>query len=176
MPPLLSLKAPAELETSDDTNGLVEKPYSAWNYMIPRYWMPFGYVLDGGFGLQASTGSTDPLGRHAYNLAAEWDSLTKQTGGTFAYTNRQTPVAITATASQVYRYSYTSETSLKDTSFGLAGGFDIPFMFKNWNLALSWRHSDGVCNEHHRAQRPGVIVGYNSAIQRGYDFTESGAR
>jgi hypothetical protein len=175
--PMIQLASPNKIEQESIEGPFLEKPYSVWNYMIPRYWMPFGYALDGGIGLQASTGSTDPLGLHTYNLGVEWDSLTKQTGGTFTYTNRTTPVALTGVASQVYRYSYTNASTLKDTSFTAAGAFDVPFMFKNWTMSLLWRHSTTeFINSTIERSGPSAMIGYNSAIQRGYEISpESGS-
>lgn len=175
--PLLSLPTPPKIETAVSEEPLTEGPYSPWRYMIPRYWMPFGTTLDGGFGLQASTGSTDPLGKHTYNLAAEWDSLTKQTGGTFSYANNTTPVTLSLSASQVYRYSYTNQAVLKDTSGAVAASYNLPFMFRGWDASLGWRHSNTeFISTTIERSGPTFLFGYNSAIQRGYEIApESGS-
>lgn len=175
--PLLTLPTPPETPVVAQEDPLAESKYSPWRYMIPRYWMPFGAALDGGYSLQASTGSMDPLGKHSYTLAAEWDSLTKQTGGTFSYTNMTSPVGVTVAANQVYRYSYTSQAVLKDTGGAISATYNIPFMFKNWDLSLGWRHSNTeFINSTIERSGPSAVIGYNSAIQRGYEISpESGS-
>lgn len=175
--PLLTLPSPAKIDIPAQGDPIVEGSYSAMRYMIPRYWMPYAEAIDGGVIVQASTGSLDPLGRHAYTLGAEWDSLTKQTGGTFAYTNNQLPVGITVNANRVYRYSYTNESTLRDTSGGIAATYGIPFMFRSWDLSLGWRHSNTeFTNSTIERSGPSVVIGYNSAIQRGYEISpESGS-
>ncbi len=175
--PLLNVHAPAKIETPMAEDPLIEDKYSAWRYMIPRYWAPFGSAIDGGIALSASTGSVDPLGKHGYKLGAEWDSLTKETGGTFTYVNNSTPLEIELNASQVYRYFYTTETTLKDTSGGINFSYNIPFMFRSWDLSLGYRHSNTeFVNTVIERSGPTAIIGYNSAIQRGYEISpESGS-
>jgi hypothetical protein len=175
--PLLNIPTPKMVETSTQEDPLAEGSYSPWGYMIPRYWMPFGAALDGGVSLQASTGSVDPIGNHAYSLAAEWDSLTKQTGGTLSYSNNTTPLGLNFSANQVYRYSYTNQAILKDTGAAISATYDIPFMFKSWDLSLGWRHSNtDFVNSTIERSGPTAVIGYNSAIQRGYEISpESGS-
>ncbi|MCB9072868.1 MAG: PD40 domain-containing protein [Bdellovibrionaceae bacterium] len=175
--PLIQLPKPPPLEEANIEGPFQERSYSPWHYMWPRYWMPFGYVLDGGFGLQASTGASDPVNYNSYNLVAEWDSLTKKTGGTATYSNRSTPVEIVASASQVYRYSYTSQTTSKNNNYSLGGNYNVPLLFRNWDIGLSWNHSETeFTSSFLRRSGPMLVVGYNSAIRRGYEISpESGS-
>lgn len=175
--PLLIVHSPPKLDAPASEAPLLEGDYSTWPYMIPRYWAPFGSAIDGGISLQATTGSSDPVGRHGYALAAEWDSLTKETGGTFSYRNTMTPVDIGLSASQVYRYSYTNGDTLKDTSGAVNFSYNIPFMFRSWDLSLGYRHSNTeFTNTVIERSGPTAIIGYNSAIQRGYEISpESGS-
>lgn len=175
--PLLQVPSVQIQSESSQDGPLAEDKYSAARYMIPRYWMPFGSVIDGGIALQASTGSVDPLGKHAYTLGLEWDSLTKETGGTAIYTNNSTPVSLSAMASQVYRYNYTNASTLKDTSGAFSAGYSLPFMFRSWNVSLGWRHSNTeFSNATIERSGPTFLLGYNSAIQRGYEISpESGS-
>lgn len=176
--PLLQVPLAPKIETPQEQEApYVEKPYSALSYMLPRYWMPFGSTLDGGILLQASTGATDPVNQHSYNLGVEWDSLTKQTGGTFIYANTTTPIAITATASQVYRYIYSTQSTLQDTSGSINGSYDLPFLFSGWDFNLGWRHSNTeFTNKVIERSGPVASLGYSSVVQRGYEISpESGS-
>ncbi|MBY0385722.1 hypothetical protein K2X05_11250, partial [bacterium] len=153
-----------------------EKDFSPWPYLLPRYWMPFGNVIDGGMSFQASTGASDPLGKNTYGLMLEWDTLTKRTGVSGSYVNNSTPVELGLSASQVYRYNYTLDSALRDTSGAVSAGYDIPFMFRNWTLGLSWKWSETeFVNSIYRRSGPSMILGFNSAVQRGYEISpESG--
>lgn len=181
VPPLLKIPESTVSSSSNGTgNGETgefsfakkEKDFSPFYYLIPRYWMPFANVIDGGVSFQASTGASDPLGKNSYSLMAEWDTLTKKTGVSAAYTNNSTPVELGVAASQVYRYNYTSETSLRDTSGAVSASYDIPFMFRNWTLGTSWRWSETEFTTlTYRRSGPSVVLGFNSAIQRGYEIS-----
>ncbi len=153
-----------------------EEDFSAWPYLWPRYWMPFANVLDGGISFTASTGSADPLGKHAYSLMAEWDTLTEKTGISAGYVNNSTPITLGVSGSQVYRYNYTTESALRDTSGMVSGSYNIPFMFRTWNLGLSWRNSETELSyATYRRSGPLVTLGFNNAIQRGFEISpESG--
>jgi len=171
--PLLDVPLPPPMPADQQQTFFEEKPeedYSVWPYMIPRYWMPFGYVLDGGMGFTASTGAADPLGKHAYNVMAEWDTLTERTGLTVDYINNTTPIEITASASQVYRYNYSGNGSvLKDTGGMLGGNFNVPFMNKSWTSGINWKQSETELRTRViRRGGPGAYLSYNSAIRRGY--------
>ncbi len=173
--PLLPLNDSPSTVRSDGTNfsfAQKEDDFSPWPYLLPRYWMPFGNVIDGGISFQASTGAGDPLGKHAYTLMAEWDTLTQKTGISGGYVNNTTPVELGVAASQVYRYNYTTKTALKDTSGQLSASYDIPFMFRNWTLGTSWRWSETeFVNTIYKRSGPALTLGFNNAIQRGYEIS-----
>src|SRR5690606_4575159 len=60
------------LASSEDLPSpeITVKKDSLWPYILPHYWIPFFYPNYGGFSdhfiVTVSTGSTDPLKRHAY--------------------------------------------------------------------------------------------------------------
>jgi hypothetical protein len=185
VPPLLSVPTPEALPAPTAVPPGTEMPtatvaketeYSPLGYLIPRYWMPFAYVLDGGFSFSASTGVSDPLFKNTYNLMLEWDTLTQKTGASFAYANRSTPVELTASASQVYRYLYTTKSTLQDNSYSVGANFNVPFVQRSWTMGVNWKHSDTEfpTTLYHRSG-PGAFISYGNAIQRGYQISpESG--
>jgi hypothetical protein len=154
------------------TTEAKETEYQPLGYLVPRYWMPFAYVLDGGYSFTASTGVSDPLFKNSYNLLMEWDTLTKKTGASFAYANRSTPVEITASASQVYRYLYTTKSTLQDNSYSVGANFNVPFVQRSWKMGVDWKHSDTEFPKtlYHRSG-PGAFISYGNAIQRGYQIS-----
>lgn len=181
VPSLMSVPNPEELPTQVAVAPGTEMPpvtseketsYQPLGYLLPRYWMPYAYTLDGGVGFQASTGVSDPLFKNSYNLLVEWDTLTQKTGTSLAYSNRSTPIELTASASQVYRYVYADKSSLKDNSYSLGGNFNVPFVMRNWTLGLNWKHSETeFFSGDTRRSGPGVIISYGNAIQRGYQIS-----
>ncbi len=175
VPPLMeipSFQKPPEVQDSATFWNEKEENFSPWPYLLPRYWMPFANVLDGGISFQASTGASDPLGKNSYSLMAEWDTLTTKTGVTAGYVNTSTPVALGVSGSQMYRYNYSNKTSLRDSSGTLSASYNIPFMFRNWTLGVNWKVSETeFTTTTYRRQGPSATIGFNNAIQRGYEIS-----
>lgn len=88
--PLLAERYPAaktEISNVDKSNIT---SYSAWPYLIPKYWIPnFSWTQESTtFG--ATTSSADPLGKHAYQIYVDYETAQKDTSSAFAYTNNST--------------------------------------------------------------------------------------
>lgn len=74
--------------TQQDTPKYEENEYSTFSYLLPHYWLPFFYFDDKGVQASISTGSTDPIGIHAYNLFASYDSNTRHGNYQLNYLNQ----------------------------------------------------------------------------------------
>ncbi|MBY0316805.1 MAG: hypothetical protein K2Q26_14895 [Bdellovibrionales bacterium] len=172
--PLLTLPQPATLDLADDfdATALKEKEFYPFRYLYPRYWMPYGYLLDGGIGLQASTSMADPLNKNIISLGAEWDSLTQKTGGSVSYTNMSTPVALSISAAQVYRYIYNADVSLKDTGASAQARSYIPGLNQRWTMGLeidSFTTEFGTSSIERSG--PGIFLAYNNSRRLGFEIS-----
>lgn len=84
--------APTEAELEREFSPLLQerKPYSSLKYLYPRYWFPFIYSSETGYGFQISTAVFDPLEKHSYGLDLSFDSYNKETTGSINYKNTTT--------------------------------------------------------------------------------------
>lgn len=64
-----------------------KKSYQASKYLKPRYWLPFVFVSDSGYGTQISTSSFDPLEKHSYSVQAGYDTYVQESNLGLSYAN-----------------------------------------------------------------------------------------
>lgn len=64
--------------------------YSSSKYLIPKYWLPFIYSSESGYGTQVSTSAFDPLEKHSYSLQAGYDSYAHKSNFLISYGNTTT--------------------------------------------------------------------------------------
>jgi hypothetical protein len=86
-PVIKSANTPIPTDFKLDQAKIDKSEYSALPYMLPRYWLPSIYSVQGGTMMQASTSASDPFGEHSYALLGEYDSFTNKTGYSFSYLN-----------------------------------------------------------------------------------------
>jgi len=101
--PALGTEAPAgpgtdgPRETSDSapagpTVGISTMPasedYAAWEYLRPRYWIPFVYWDDVSTKFTVLTAAQDPLAKHSYSLSGAYDTTIKKWSGAAVYENK----------------------------------------------------------------------------------------
>jgi hypothetical protein len=70
--------------------------YTIWPYILPHYWLPDFSFYSGGAQIGGSTSGSDPLAKHAYSLAASYDTVPERLSANFLYTNNTTPATIVA--------------------------------------------------------------------------------
>lgn len=151
--------------------------YKPSHWLMPKYWFPYGYFLPGGLYAQAQTAAADPVGRHAYSLAAAYDTLSRKPSVFGSYQNATWPVAtLTFSGEDINEYLY-SEGLVRQTTAGSAlGSFYLPGLSNKWQGALGWEYlqTDALGSF---AVRNGadVALSYNNFSMRGYQISpESG--
>src|SRR5690606_36962162 len=77
IPPLIQANWSAVPQLSTEV-AIEERSYSSWPYLLPRYWIPFVYPVEGGALFQGITGGADPLGKHTYLLEGSFDTVTQK--------------------------------------------------------------------------------------------------
>jgi hypothetical protein len=83
---------PEDADLEKEFGSLLDekRPYASLGYLRPRYWLPFIFVTDTGYGTQISTSSFDPLQKHAYSLQAGYDSYVRESTLGMNYVNMTT--------------------------------------------------------------------------------------
>ncbi len=149
-----------------------KKPYSAWPYMVPTYWMPFIYIIPGGTFFSASTSALDPLGFHAYMAEASYDTLSKEPSVGARYVHSQTKIIYTLHAADTQTYVYSGNFVRHDTSLGLTGSFFLPKLKDSWKGALGWSHLQTELNANVESRSgPRAVVTYSDVSQRGMQIS-----
>lgn len=172
-PPMETYTPPdARLSEAD----LQERDFSAWPYMIPRYWMPYAAFVPGGAYLSASTSSGDPMGRHLVAASISTDTRHSKPNIFGAYSNATTNVKYTFLVDDFSQRLSSSGFDRRTTTSDASGQFYIP------SLSNSWRGEVGI--NHQRAEVPtttstdirirgGVRAGllWQSLSQRGHEIS-----
>lgn len=145
-----------------------EEPLNPWPYMVPRHLLPFGFVLDGGAGFSLSTSASDPVGQHSYAASALWDTLTKKTGGTLAYTNRHFDIDFTLQGFNLFRFDPAADVTLKDAGGSLSLQGPVPGLSANWLWGTQWLYSaTELGNGDVTRTGPSLFLNYNNTLRTG---------
>lgn len=163
----------APVKSTDKTK--IEE-YSAWPYMYPRYWIPNLSFDQNGSVIGGSTGAADPLGKHAYSLAAAYDSKSKESSTAFLYNNNSTRAQLslygldyntnvinTSTRFRHQQYQAQALWQILPVSVDLYSGFGYRWTARSFSNAR--REQNG----------PAFILTYQDYVQSGAQISpESG--
>lgn len=127
-----------ENTTTKEVYSVANRSYQPIRYLLPRYWIPFIYPVDGGFIFQGTTGSSDPLGKNVYLLDASYDNLTEKLSYGVAYTNHSTPVGLGASHVEINEYLGASSLTLTQRFSRLSSDFFLPGFSNSYSGHLSW--------------------------------------
>ena len=146
--------------------------YHPSHWLLPRYWIPYMYLLPGGFYAQASTSGNDPLERHAYTLTGAYDSLSGKPSVFGSYLNSTTRVPLLFVGQDVTEYLYASGLQRKTTAGSVSGSFFLPGLSNAYRGALGWEYlatdALGFLTVRNGAD---VALTYQDVSQRGYQIS-----
>lgn len=117
--------AVAVTEASGISLASQSREYSPYGYLWPRYWLPFVAWDDRGVYVSAQTSGSDPLGKHAYSLQAQYDSAIDRGTYILSYRNQTHWPMI-----DVVSYDY----SLQLATPGQYSRTQLNFIGANWEL------------------------------------------
>lgn len=137
-PAQLAFSEKSEWAPAQDTkSSLAVEDYSPWRHLVPRYWIPFVYPVEGGMLFQGFTEAQDPSGRHAYRLDGSYDSVTKQAGYGLAYFNSTTPVDLGFFFAESNEVLGSTSARLSNQRSAIAGNGFIYGLSNAWRWGLS---------------------------------------
>lgn len=155
LPPTVGPLTDYEWPKYEPPSLVVEAATEVYNpvpHLLPRYWMPYVYIAPEGSYFQASTTGGDPVGIHAYSIAAAYDTLTEQPSFLLGYTNGSTDIPLSIQGSDYYDYFYGSDLIHRTRSLSVSGRFHLPRLSNDWQGGLGWHFlrdelRDGLGNE-----------------------------
>lgn len=134
-PPVTTAKVPVR-----------EESYIPPLYMLPRYWIPFIYQVEGGAIFQGMTSTQDPAGRNQYSLLGSYDTITKKPSYGVSYANNSLPTEIGMSYGKSYSYLGASGLMVESQAATLNFSQYWPFNDRNtrWSLGGIWIDTESV--------------------------------
>lgn len=171
-PPLLSTLPQLQYPQSTGIPTLpadfsaTEYDYSPWRHLVPSYWIPFIYPVEGGIIFQGVTATQDPTGRHAYAVDASYDSVTNQFSYGILYNNATTPMDLSLLAAETNELTSAGGSRLTNQIYrlGSSGYFYHVSNSWRWGLAGSYTNTEAT-NDSYRRVGPTVGVNYLSSAK-----------
>lgn len=122
-----------------------EESYQPLEYLLPHYWIPFVYSVEGGLLFQGITANNDPVGRNHYALAASFDTVTQKPAYGINYVNNSTPVGIGMSYAKAISYLGASQLTLESQSAGMDFTTTWPALSRNfsWRMGGLWSDVNG---------------------------------
>lgn len=172
------LPTPPKIDINEPTETVV-KNYSAFPYILPRFWIPtVSFLQGGGVIYEGSTFHNDPLQKHNYSLLGTYNSLTEKGGGYFSYTNQQTRFPTTIYASSFDDYFAGIDEVRENESAGLVISSHIYKVSSSWNLGFGWSYNKRQAFDQ-TFYRVGPTFGFrfDNTSQKGHEISpESGQK
>lgn len=188
-PPKLARKKVVKYEIKEapkESLTLNEESYWGTSYLFPQYWLPsINFTGSGknddevGVFLGATTGASDPVGHHAYDIGGGYDTLTEQPSGYFTYMNSWTPIRFGALLSETNDYLYGAETYQRNSIAQGIFSFYLPWLSNNWRGNLGWNYHQSEVDDLglQVLQGPSIGFQYMNLEQSGYQISpENGGR
>ncbi|NCN39974.1 hypothetical protein GW916_01865 [bacterium] len=129
-----SLPSEAQLQSVVEDEG----SFYPFKYLLPTYWLPFIYPIEGGVIVQGSTAGTDPVAVNQYFLNGSYDTATDGSSYGLAYLNNSFPVSLGLSASKFQEYLGASGATIEKTN--LSGQLSSPlgFLSRRWNSSVGY--------------------------------------
>ncbi|MEZ0390863.1 MAG: hypothetical protein ACAH59_01515 [Pseudobdellovibrionaceae bacterium] len=170
----------------------IEKPpaddYSAWPWMLPRFWLPNLYFYDGGAVIGAATAAADPLQKHAYSVAAAHETETQETSSQFLYTNNTTQATVLVKALDYNTSVVNTNIDFRQQDYETDALWEVPQIGSDFFAGVGYRwlgrdysnvnysfQSESYRNAETEAHGPSLLAAYSSLSMSGAQVTpESG--
>lgn len=117
-----------------------ERSFSPWRYLVPRYWIPFVYPVEGGILFQGTTAVTDPVGRHTYALDGTYDSVTNKWGYGVGYSRAHRPLEWNVRAAESNELLASDSITLTHRLQAIGLSSFLPGLSNSWRQSLAFSH------------------------------------
>ena len=113
-----------------------DESYLPIEYLLPHYWIPFIYSVEGGALLQGTSDGSDPAGRNKYSIFGTYDTVTKKPGYGISYINSSLPTDIGVNFAKTVSYLGASQHVIENQGGGVTLTNDWPFdnRFTHWSV------------------------------------------
>lgn len=131
---------PSSKNPSEATQEIAYKEKGAYpfKYLVPRYWVPFIYPVEGGVIIQGSTSATDPVAVNLYSLAGSYDTVTKGSSYGMFFQNNSFSTSIDLYGLQFQEYLGASDELVETKKYGGLLSQPLGFLSKRWRFGLGY--------------------------------------
>jgi hypothetical protein len=123
-----------------DKSIFEEHSYQPWQYLWPRYWIPFLYPVYNGVFMQAATSIADPTGTNKYDASISYDTVTGRPGYSLLYTNSSLPPDIDLGYSRAENYLSASGYVLDEQIATGDLAFYLPWLGRHWKMSTGYMY------------------------------------
>jgi hypothetical protein len=166
--PLVSTKGPQKVVYPQESS-VVQENYKPYRYLLPHYWMPFVYPIEGGMLLTAQTGASDPVGLHSYTLFSGYNTFIEKPNLAFSYAHQRGVNTWGISAAEDFYYVKAASNLLQDRNLLLS------FKHKwnsSWSGGLAWSYRvTGDGNKSAERHGPRISLGYSDLEQKGDEIS-----
>jgi len=165
--PLIRVSKP-DWEEPTVRASLARADYDPLPYLVPQYWFPlFAFVPDGFF-VSALTGAQDPLQKHAYFLAGNYNSLPGQVGFDGRYELAVGDGYATLDGGIEHPYYYAYDISATNTYLDLQYEFFPTRTNKDWQVGARFsKNKSDIPNVYsYEYAGPGAFIKYSNVAQK----------
>ena len=150
-----------------------KEEYSSLGYMLPRYWLPYFWIVPNGSYFSASTSAVDPVAHHSYALTAAYDTLTRHPSFSGQYLNQDTRLSLLFAGTDLWEYIYSGNYPRHSTYGDIRGSFFIPGFSDAWKGLVGWEYAQSQAQGSTNAIRGGPQVGiqYSDVTEAGYQIS-----
>ncbi len=170
--PVTTVEPPRVLTQNPLTLTSQQTPYQPARYLIPRYWMPFLYPIEGGVLITAQTAAADPIGRHSYNLMGGYNTYIERPSLAFSYAQSRGLRTLGLSVTDDY-YAITGNGGLLHDANGLVSWSNrIPAWGEKWTGQIAWSYrqtSDNAASVERHGPR--LTLSYSDLEQKGDEIS-----
>lgn len=153
-------KLTSDIDKLEDLKVYKNREYASSDFLVPQYWIPFIYPVEGGVLLQASTSAGDPLDKQNYSLGLSYDSLSQALSGAISYLNQMTVVGIGLGYGLFNEYRSGSGQEIKTQSASLSTHYHLS-SDNAWNGSVGGYYARTDKSNNQELERLGGTLGIN---------------
>jgi hypothetical protein len=147
-----------------DKSTFEDKSYQPWEYLWPRYWIPFLYPVYNGVFMQASTSISDPTNTNHYDASVAYDTVTGRPGYSLNFTNSSLPPDINLGYTRSEQYLSASGYVFDDQNATGSLAFYLPWLNPHWKMSAGYTYDhvdSAIASDQLYRQGPIATLSFN---------------
>ncbi len=119
-----------------------EEDFWGIEYLLPRYWIPFVFPIEGGAIFQGSVAANDPLNINTWYLNGSVDTVTEKVSYGVGYFNQSTPIGLGLDYAEFQNFLPGTDLVLTHRFAAASTSFFLPWLSYKWRGYLSYVYEE----------------------------------